>query len=86
MLSNSRWTRGVTGVYYMRMKKDDAIALHGGRPVDLARGLGVTRQYITKFPDELPQYLADRVVGAAVRRGIIKLRMSAEERAKNGIE
>lgn len=49
------------------MKKQDALDLFGGRPVDAARALGVTRQYVNLWDDPLPQNIEDRVVGAYIR-------------------
>lgn len=50
------------------MKKIEAIALFGSQSAT-ARALGVTPSYISQWPDELPERLADRVVGAAIRLG-----------------
>ncbi len=41
--------------------------MFGGRPVDVARALGITRQYVNGWPDDLPQNIADRVRGAYSR-------------------
>jgi hypothetical protein len=49
------------------MKKQEAIDLLGGTPMRAAKNLGVTVQCIYKWPDELPEAISDRVVGAIVR-------------------
>ncbi len=51
------------------MRKVDAIAAFGGI-TKLARAIGMTRQAIWLWPDELLQTQADRIRGAAVRLGI----------------
>jgi hypothetical protein len=56
------------------MTKQQAIKLFGGTPGDLARGLGVTRQRIAQLPLRLTPREVDRVVGAALRLGLIKRR------------
>jgi len=49
------------------MRKQDAIQLLGGTTKDAAAVLGVTFQAVSKWPDQLPDRIADRVRGAAVR-------------------
>lgn len=57
------------------MTKTEAIKLCGAATsADFARLLGMTRQAIDHWPDELPQNYIDRVVGLAVRLGKIKVR------------
>ncbi len=53
------------------MTKQQAIKLFGGTPGDLARGLGVTRQRVAQIPSRLRPREIDRVVGAALRLGLI---------------
>jgi len=36
----------------------------------LAEALGITRQAISQWPDELPQKTEDLIIGAAVRLGL----------------
>jgi hypothetical protein len=50
------------------MFKDDAIKLLGGSVAVAADTLGVTRQAIAKWPEVLPQRIADRVQGALYRQ------------------
>lgn len=50
------------------MKKSDAITLFG-TVADLAKAMGMTRQGIYQWPDELPLATEDRVIGAAIRLG-----------------
>lgn len=56
------------------MTKKQAIRLFGGTPGDLARGLGVTRQRVAQLPLRLRPREIDRVVGAALRLGLIDRR------------
>jgi hypothetical protein len=51
------------------MHKRDAVALFGTRQLDLAHALELGPAAISNWPDELPQPLVDRVIGAAVRLG-----------------
>lgn len=50
------------------MKKSSAVEAFG-TVAALAAALGVTRQAIYQWPDELPESVADRVRGAALRTG-----------------
>ena len=50
------------------MTKKEAISLFGD-VLGLATALGVTRQAIYQWPDELPTIYEDRVIGAAYRLG-----------------
>lgn len=52
------------------MKKSTAIHLFGGRSVDLADALGVTKGRVSQLPDELDRSTTDRVIGAAYRLGL----------------
>lgn len=49
------------------MRKVEAINLLGGSDVSAAEAVGVTRQAVTKWPDELPPRIADRVYAALWR-------------------
>lgn len=49
------------------MRKTEAIALLGGSVLSAARAIGVTYQAVGKWPEELPQRIADRVQGALWR-------------------
>ena len=48
------------------MKKSTAIRIFEN-PRKLADALGITRQAIYQWPDDLPLHLEDRIVGAAIR-------------------
>lgn len=54
--------------YSARMTKAEAIHLFDGVPA-LASALGISRQAIYMWPDDLPQRTADEVRGAALRLG-----------------
>ncbi len=50
------------------MQKQKAIEMLGGTPGKAAKALGYTAvQTVYQWPDPLPQFLADRVNGAAMR-------------------
>lgn len=49
------------------MLKSEAIALLGGDIASAARAVGVTYQAVEKWPDVLPERIADRVVAAKAR-------------------
>lgn len=49
------------------MLKTEAIALLGGSVPAAASAVGVTYQAVDKWPDELPQRIADRVQAALWR-------------------
>jgi hypothetical protein len=55
------------------MTKTQAVALFGGSVGLLARGLGVTTQAISQWPQKLRIEQTDRVTGAAVRLGFLVL-------------
>jgi hypothetical protein len=64
------------------MKKNQAIELLGGTPKKAAKALGYKAvQTIYLWPDVLPQAIADRVIGAALR---IREERLAKIEAKNG--
>lgn len=53
------------------MTKDQALALFGDRS-SLATALGVTPARVSQLPATLPQRDVDRIVGAALRLGLIR--------------
>lgn len=55
------------------MTKREAINLFGNRHKDLAEALGVTEGRISQLPDELKPEQVDRVLGAALRLGRLRL-------------
>lgn len=59
------------------MKKTEAIDLFGSQSA-IARALGVSRGYVSQWPAVLPDRLADRVTGAAVRLGLKPARRQPE--------
>lgn len=56
---------------FQPMKKTEAIQLFGGKQKDVAAALGVTPSAVSQWPDDLDQATEDRVIGAAVRLGIL---------------
>lgn len=52
------------------MTKQQAISLLGGSATSAAAELGVTRQAVDKWPDVLPDRIADRVRGAWARKSV----------------
>lgn len=51
------------------MLKTKAIELLGGSVTAAAECLGVTYQAVSKWPDELPIRIADRVIATLMRQG-----------------
>lgn len=49
------------------MEKTKAIELLGGSVAEAAKKLGVSYQAVSKWPDVLPQRVADRVLGVYAR-------------------
>lgn len=49
------------------MTKTEAVRLFGGRPIDLARAVGVTRQAVQGWPEQLTPKQSDRVQAALWR-------------------
>ena len=63
------------------MKKSEAIKVFKSGS-KLADSMGVTRQFISKLPEELPQKYADWIRGAAFRLGKLdELPLGASEAA-----
>jgi DNA-binding transcriptional regulator YdaS (Cro superfamily) len=52
------------------MTKTEAVSLFGSQS-KLADAIGVTRSYVSQWPEELEPRIADRILGAAVRLGKI---------------
>lgn len=63
------------------MTKTEAIQLHGGTQKALAAHLQISQPAVCMWPDELPVAFSDRVIGAAVRLGILRLAANVEEKA-----
>lgn len=55
------------------MNKRDAIRLFGSTVTELASALGLTRSAVSQWPERLRQAQADRVMGAAVRLGRVRI-------------
>ena len=53
------------------MNKSDAITIFGSAP-KLAAALGITRQAVYQWPDNLDQRLTDEIIGAALRLGLMR--------------
>jgi len=62
------------------MTKSQAIRLFGTRHQDLADALGVTRQLISSWPQELTRDQEDRVIGAWMRVNGFRLDRSEDLR------
>ena len=50
------------------MRKDRAIALLGGNVALAAQAIGISYQAVEKWPDPLPNRIADRVIAALARK------------------
>jgi len=64
------------------MLKKHAAAIFGNQ-AGLAKALGYTPQFISKWPDPLPQKYADQVVGAAYRCGKPKAAINRLSKGKH---
>lgn len=53
------------------MTKNEAINMFGS-VAQLAEALGITRQAIYQWPNQLPKDQADRINGAALRVGVLR--------------
>ena len=62
------------------MRKKTALEIFGG-PESLATELGITRQAVRQWPDELPDKLRDRLLGFALRKGKLIELIQAEREA-----
>jgi hypothetical protein len=51
------------------MTKKDAAKIFGGTNKSLANAVGVSNSAVSQWPDQLPQDLIDRLIGAAIRLG-----------------
>ena len=58
------------GLYYDRMKKSDFVKLIGDQK-KLALLAGVAAPTISNWPEDLPAPVADRLLGACIRAGVI---------------
>jgi hypothetical protein len=50
------------------MRKERAIALLGGNVALAAQAIGISYQAVEKWPDPLPNRIADRVIAAVARK------------------
>jgi hypothetical protein len=66
------------------MEKTKAIELLGGSVAEAAKKLGVSYQAVSKWPDVLPQRVADRVLGVYARTRFPDLAESPEETNAHG--
>jgi len=57
-------------VELLAMTKSEAIKIFSS-VASLAGALGISRQAVYKWPNDLPQEQVDRIVGAAIRTGRI---------------
>jgi hypothetical protein len=53
------------------MTKTEAKAIFDGNGAALGRAIGVQRARISRLPEELDQSTTDRVIGAAIRLGLL---------------
>ena len=61
------------------MTKTDAIRMFGGRQQDLADAIGITRSAVAQWPETLRQDQVDRVLGAAIRLGVVRCQDSGAQ-------
>lgn len=62
----------------VRMKKTDAIQRLGGSVAATADAIGISYQAVSKWPDELPARIEDRVIAALARQRSPELADKAE--------
>lgn len=60
------------------MLKTKAIELLGGTVASAAKAIGVSYQAVDKWPDELPERIADRVLAAQARKHLAPELIGAE--------
>lgn len=60
------------------MRKDRAIALLGGNVAMAAQAIGISYQAVEKWPDPLPNRIADRVIAAVARKHLSPELLGAE--------
>lgn len=66
------------------MKKTQAIELLGGTVSAAAKAMGVSYQAVDKWPDELPNRIAERVMGVYARDRLPELaKVSATDGSKS---
>lgn len=53
--------------------KQEAIRIFGGTMKAVGDALGISRQAVYQWPEELPQDTSDRLVGAAIRLKLLPL-------------
>ena len=56
------------------MKKSEAIDLLGGTVTSAAKAINITKSAVSKWPDDLPPRIADRVHAAIARREKVETR------------
>ena len=64
--------------------KQDAIRIFGGTMKAVGDALGISRQAVYQWPEELPQDTSDRLVGAAIRLTDIATRATPEDEREWG--
>ena len=57
--------------YDTGMKKTHVMTVFGG-PTKLSRAIGISRQALHVWPEELPQATIDRLIGLAFRLGLMR--------------
>lgn len=64
--------------------KQEAIRIFGGTMKAVGDALGISRQAVYQWPEELPQDTSDRLVGAAIRLKLLPPRLPDSRRRRNG--
>lgn len=64
--------------------KQEAIQIFGGSMRAVGDALGISRQAVYQWPEELPQDTSDRLVGAAIRLKLLPPGLPDSRRRRNG--
>lgn len=63
--------------------KQEAIRIFGGTMKAVGDALGISRQAVYQWPEDLPQDTSDRLVGAAIRLKLLPPGLSDSRRRRN---
>lgn len=72
----------------MQITREKAIDLFNGSIEELAQAIGVTRARISQWPPDgpLPTRDSDRVLGAALRLGLLRVKLGDPAAGEKGVD